>query len=120
MRKFNELTITDAVIDRMRDTPNPRLRQICSSLVRHAHDFVRDVRLTEAEWTFAIDFLTRTGKICDGNRQEFVLLSDTLGISMLVDAINHASRESAESTVLGPFYVQDPLEYRWDPTSMAT
>lgn len=112
MRNFNELTITEAVLDRVKDTPNPRVRQISESLIRHLHDFVRDVRLTEDEWAFAIDFLTRTGKICDGNRQEFILLSDTLGVSMLVDAINHHSGGSAtENTVLGPFYVQNPPEF---------
>lgn len=111
MRNFNELTITDAVIDRIKNTPDARLKQISTSLIRHLHDFVRDVRLTEAEWGYAIEFLTRTGKICDGNRQEFILLSDTLGVSMLVDAINHASPGSTESTVLGPFYVQNPPEY---------
>ena len=111
MRNFNEVTITNAVIDRIKNTPDARLKQISTSLVRHLHDFVRDVRLTEAEWGYAIDFLTRTGKICDGNRQEFILLSDTLGVSMLVDAINHTSPGTTESTVLGPFYVQNPPEY---------
>jgi hydroxyquinol 1,2-dioxygenase len=111
VRNFNAQTITDAVIDRIRDTPDPRFKEICTSLVRHLHDFVRDVRLTEAEWATAIDFLTRTGQICDGNRQEFILLSDTLGVSMLVDAINHGAGGVTETTVLGPFYVQDPPEY---------
>lgn len=111
MRNFNENTITDAVIDRISNTPNPRIKQISTSLVRHLHDFVRDVRLTEAEWAYAVEFLTRTGKICDDNRQEFILLSDTLGISMLVDAINHSSVTGTESTVLGPFYVQNPPDY---------
>lgn len=111
MRNFNENTITDAVLERIANTPDARLKQICESLVRHLHDFVRDVRLTDAEWSFAIDFLTRTGQKCDGNRQEFILLSDTLGISMLVDAINHGSGGGTETTVLGPFYVQNPPEY---------
>lgn len=111
MRNFNENTITDAVLDRIKNTSDPRLKQVFSSLVRHLHDFVRDVRLTDAEWTYAIDFLTRTGQKCDGNRQEFILLSDTLGVSMLVDAINHGTGGSTETTVLGPFYVQNPPEY---------
>ena len=82
-----------------------------SSLVQHLHDFVRDVEPTEAEWGQAIDFLTRTGKLCTDKRQEFILLSDTLGISMLVDAINHRfSKDATESTVMGPFYVQNPPE----------
>lgn len=111
MRNFNENTITDAVLDRIKNTSDPRLKQIFNSLVRHMHDFVRDVRLTDAEWAFAIDFLTRTGQKCDGNRQEFILLSDTLGVSMLVDAINHGTGGSTETTVLGPFYVQNPPEH---------
>lgn len=111
MRNFDERTITDAVIARIGNTPDARLKQISTALVRHLHDFVREVRLTEAEWACAIDFLTRTGKICDGNRQEFILLSDTLGVSMLVDAVNHASAAGTESTVLGPFYVQNPPEF---------
>jgi catechol 1,2-dioxygenase len=73
--------------------------------VRHLHDFVREVELTEAEWFEGIKFLTATGQKCDDQRQEFILLSDTLGISMLVDAINHRMPSGAtESTVLGPFY----------------
>jgi hydroxyquinol 1,2-dioxygenase len=79
--------------------------------VRHAHAFVRDVGLTEAEWFAAIRYLTATGQMCDDRRQEFILLSDVLGISMLVDAINHDKQAGeTESTVLGPFYVQDAPE----------
>src|SRR5438874_7074530 len=69
MRNFNESTITDAVIERIKDAPIARVKEISASLIRHLHDFLRDVRLTEAEWVYAIDFLTRTGKTCDGNRQ---------------------------------------------------
>ncbi|MEP7239382.1 MAG: intradiol ring-cleavage dioxygenase [Devosia sp.] len=106
---FNEHSITDAVLDRFAATPDPRLRRIMQSLVRHAHDFVRDVGLTEEEWLAAIMFLTRTGHMSDDRRQEFILLSDTLGISMLVDAINHRQPAGAtETTVLGPFYTQNP------------
>lgn len=109
MRNFNEQTITDAVIERFSSSADPRVRDVCTSLVKHLHDFVRDVRPSHDEWEQAIDFLTRTGKICDGNRQEFVLLSDTLGVSMLVDAVNNpAGGDITQSTVLGPFYVQDP------------
>jgi len=107
-RDFNELSITDAVIERFAGTPDARLKQILTSLVHHAHDFVRDVELTQEEWLAAIRFLTRTGHMCDDKRQEFILLSDTLGISMLVDAINHRQPAGAtETTVLGPFYVQN-------------
>lgn len=109
MRNFNEQTITDAVIQRFSSSTDPRVREVCTSLVKHLHDFVRDVRPSYDEWEQAVDFLTRTGKICDGNRQEFVLLSDTLGVSMLVDAVNNpAGGDITQSTVLGPFYVQDP------------
>jgi hydroxyquinol 1,2-dioxygenase len=111
MRDFDENNITAAVIDRYKNTPDPRLKKIMTSLVQHLHDFVRDVEPTEAEWGQAIDFLTRTGKLCTDKRQEFILLSDTLGVSMLVDAINHRfSKDATESTVMGPFYVQNPPE----------
>ena len=108
-RDFDEHSITDAVLERFAQAPDARLKQILQSLVRHAHDFVRDVELTQDEWFAAIMFLTRTGHMSDDKRQEFILLSDTLGISMLVDAINHRQPAGAtETTVLGPFYVQNP------------
>ena len=111
MRNFNENTITDAVLDRVSLAANPRIRQIGEAVARHLHNLVREIRPTQEEWKFAIDFLTATGHMSDGNRQEFILLSDTLGISMLVDAINHAARKGAtETTVLGPFYVDYPPE----------
>ena len=108
MRDFDEHNITDSVIERFGNTPDPRLKAVITSLVRHLHDFVRDVDLSFEEWRGAIDFLTRTGQMCSSTRQEFILLSDTLGISMLVDAINHRQRGGAtETTVLGPFFVAD-------------
>ena len=107
MRDANEHTITQAVLDRFSDTPDPRLKTVLLSLVRHLHDFARDVELTMEEWTYGIDYLTRTGHICSDTRQEFILLSDVLGLSMLVDAINHRQPEGAtETTVLGPFHVE--------------
>ncbi len=107
MRNFNEATITGAVLDRIKDTGNPRIKEISEALVRHLHAFMREVRPTQTEWEQGIDFLTRTGQMCDDKRQEFILLSDTLGVSMLVDAINHPVPEGAtETTVLGPFFVQ--------------
>ncbi len=106
MRDANEHTITDAVLDRFADTPDPRLKQIASSLVRHLHGFVRDVEPTFDEWQAAIGFLTRTGQMCSDTRQEFILLSDVLGVSMLVDAVNHRQPAgTTETTVLGPFHV---------------
>ncbi|WP_166362589.1 intradiol ring-cleavage dioxygenase [Pseudomonas akapageensis] len=87
---------------------NPRYQQIMQSLVRHLHAFVSEVELTEAEWWEGIRFLTETGHTCDGAvRQEFILLSDTLGVSMLVDAINHRfSANATDTTVFGPFYIE--------------
>src|ERR1700678_474941 len=112
MRDFDENNITAAVIDRYQNTPDPRLKKIMTSLVQHLHDFVRDVQPTEAEWSQTIDYLTRTGKLCTDKRQEFILLSDTLGVSMLVDAINHRKPGGAtENTVLGPFYVSGAHAY---------
>jgi len=106
MRDFNEFTSTAAVLERNANCRDERLRQIMTSLVNHLHAFVKEIEPTVEEWAFAIDFLTRTGQICDDKRQEFILLSDTLGVSMLVDAINHRRNSAAtESTVLGPFHV---------------
>lgn len=106
MRDANEHTITDAVLDKFADTPDPRLKTFVQALVRHLHGFVREVEPTFEEWQGAIDFLTHTGQICSDTRQEFILLSDVLGISMLVDAINHRQPAGAtETTVLGPFHV---------------
>jgi hydroxyquinol 1,2-dioxygenase len=111
VRDFDENNITDAVIDRFNGTPNPRLKTILNSLVRHLHDFVRETDLTFDEWVYGINFLTRTGQMCSDSRQEFILLSDTLGISMLVDAVNHHVPQGATATtVLGPFYVENPPE----------
>ena len=111
MDEFNELSLTDAVIERLRATPDPRLQEVMISAVRHLHDFVRDVRPTFDEWLAAIRFLTRVGQISDLTRQEFILLSDIFGVSMLVDAINHPpSSKVTDTTVLGPFYSEQPPE----------
>jgi hydroxyquinol 1,2-dioxygenase len=111
MRDFNDDNITEAVIAQFGAAPDPRLKRIMTSLVRHLHDFVRDVEPSFEEWSCAIDYLTRTGQACTDKRQEFILLSDTLGVSMLVDAVNHRMPEGAtETTVLGPFYVDNPPE----------
>ncbi len=93
-------------MDSFADTQDPRLRELLSSLVRHLHAFVRDTEPTIGEWQRAIEFLTATGQKCDDERQEFILLSDVLGVSMLVETINNRKTEGAtESTVLGPFHV---------------
>jgi catechol 1,2-dioxygenase len=97
--------ITEEVVRRFDVTTDARLREIMQSLVTHLHAFAREVRLTDKEWIAGIEFLTATGKKCSDNRQEFILLSDTLGLSILVDKINHQIPGSAtETTVLGPFY----------------
>ena len=107
----NENTLTDAVLARMGPCANERFKTIMTSLVRHLHGFVREVELTETEWREAIGFLTATGQMCDDKRQEFILLSDTLGVSMLVDAINHRYPAGAtETTVFGPFFVEGASE----------
>ena len=103
---FSEERSAEVVAASFAGTPDPRLRQVLTSLVRHVHDFVKDVELTEEEWGAAIDFLTRTGQMSDAVRQEFILLSDVLGVSMLVETINHRTGgTSTESTVLGPFHM---------------
>lgn len=103
---FTEENSAQVVNDRMGAEINPRLKQVMGALVEHLHAFVKEVQLTPAEWEFAIHFLTRTGQISSAERQEFILLSDALGLSMLVDAVSHRKPEGAtESTVFGPFYV---------------
>ncbi len=112
MRNFNESNITEAVLEKVRQAKVDRVRQVGESLVRHLHAFVREIEPTQTEWGGAIEFLTRTGQTCTETRQEFILLSDVLGVSMLVDAINHRLPGNAtETTVLGPFYVQAAPEH---------
>ena len=112
MRQFNEDTLTDAVIARLKDARNPRFRQVMTSLVKHLHAFARDIELTEEEWFEAIKFLTATGQKCDDKRQEFILLSDVLGLSMMVVALNHKTAPGAtEATVLGPFFAHGAPEF---------
>ncbi len=106
MRNLTEENLTEAVLKKLEGATDARFKQVMTSLVKHLHGFVREVQLSEAEWFTAIQFLTATGQKCDDKRQEFILLSDTLGVSMLVDAINHRNPSGAtESTVQGPFYV---------------
>jgi hydroxyquinol 1,2-dioxygenase len=108
MPYVTEANLTDVALERWKDIPDPRLRQIMQSLIKHLHAFVRDIEPTQAEWATAIDWLTRTGKLSSDKRQEFILASDVLGVSMLVDAINHRQPSGATpSTVEGPFHVPD-------------
>lgn len=105
-RYFSEDASAEVVNARMGAETDPRLRQIMHALVTHLHDFIKEVEPTTKEWEAAIDFLTRTGQMCSDTRQEFILLSDVLGVSMLVDAINHRRPSGAtENTVFGPFHV---------------
>jgi len=104
-RNKTEDDITTEVLARFSATPDPRLRQIMLSLINHLHAFVKEVQLTEAEWFQAIEILTEAGKMCSDKRQEFILFSDTLGVSMVVDLLDHRKPDGAtESTVFGPFH----------------
>lgn len=109
MQDFDEHTITDAVVRQFDGAVDARTGEISAALVRHLHAFIREVRPTEQEWTAGIAFLTATGQMCSDTRQEFILLSDSIGVSTLVDAINHpVSGNITETTVFGPFYVPAP------------
>ena len=111
MSDYNEQTLMEAVIKRVAGAPDPRLRQIMTSLVTHLHGFVHEVRPTSEEWLAGIQFLTAVGQKCDDKRQEFVLLSDSLGVSMLVDLLNHGKVGNAtESDLLGPAFVEGAPE----------
>ncbi|MRV70464.1 6-chlorohydroxyquinol-1,2-dioxygenase [Duganella sp. FT92W] len=106
-----EHRLTAAVIEQLGQCPDRRLQQISGALIRHLHDFIREVELQPEEWLGAIRFLTRTGQACDDKRQEFVLLSDLLGASMLVDQMaNRKPAGATASSVLGPFYVEGAPE----------
>ena len=105
-RYFTEENSAETVISRLESCPDPRFRQVMESAVRHLHAFVKEVEPSIEEWRQAIDFLTATGQMCDDRRQEWILLSDTLGVSMLLETINHRARDGrTEATVLGPFHV---------------
>jgi hydroxyquinol 1,2-dioxygenase len=106
MKTLTESNLTAAVLARLRNASDARMKEVMTSLIRHAHSFVREVGLTPEEWKTGIDFLTAVGHITDDKRQEFILLSDTLGVSAMVDLVHH-SRQSArgtDSSLLGPFY----------------
>ncbi len=106
---FEEETSADVVIARMGPQTDPRMAQVMQSAIRHLHAFTKEVRPSHEEWLTAIQFLTATGHKSTDWRQEFILLSDILGVSMLVDTINHGHGDGAtEHTILGPFYVENP------------
>lgn len=111
MRNMTEHNLTDVVLARLQECSNPRLKEVMTSVIKHMHAVVREVEPTPEEWFNAIQFLTQTGQKCDNERQEYILLSDTLGVSMLMDAINNRKPAGAtESSVLGPFYVEGAPE----------
>ena len=112
IESMTEDGLTAEVVNRLGATPDPRLREIMQAAVRHLHEFAKEVRLTNEEWWAGIQFLTATGQMCDEVRQEFILLSDTLGFSSLIDIINHSHVEDmvTENTILGPFYVPNSPE----------
>ena len=97
-------TVTGKVVRSFAGTPDARLRHCLEVLTRHLHDAVRELEPTLVEWRAAIDFLTRTGQACDDTRQEYVLLSDALGVSSLVESLNQRAPGATEATVLGPFH----------------
>ncbi|AWM27520.1 intradiol ring-cleavage dioxygenase [Sinorhizobium fredii] len=104
---FSEESSVETVNARMSGEVSPRLAEVMACLVKHLHAFAKEIHLTQAEWETGIDFLTKTGQICSDERQEFILLSDVLGFSMLVDAINNRRPAGAtENTVFGPFHVE--------------
>ena len=107
MRSTAEQTLTRDALRRLTGMKNARMKAVSAAMIRHLHEFVREIRPSQSEWSRAIQFLTETGHMSGGNRQEFILLSDVLGVSMLVDAVRHGSQRGVtESTVLGPFHVK--------------
>jgi len=106
MEDFDQFSVTEAVIAQMANTPDARLREIMESAVRHMHAFARDVNLTPSEWLMGIKFMTDVGKACTPFRQEFVLLSDVLGLSSLVNVLHDGTRmeSGTDTSLLGPFY----------------
>jgi hydroxyquinol 1,2-dioxygenase len=107
----SEENITDLAVERWGTARDPRTAEVLTALVRHLHDFAREVRLTEAEWMAAMQWLTRVGQISNEKREEFILASDVLGLSMLVVQMNHRFDPAATpATVLGPFHIEGSPE----------
>ena len=106
MREFTSQTITDAVVEQMATTPDPRMKEIMEGAVRHLHAFAREVNLTPAEWLKGIEFMTKVGQKCTAERQEYILLSDTLGLSTLVNTLHDktAVEAATHTSLLGPFF----------------
>ena len=106
MREYTPENITDAVLEQMSTTPDPRMKEIMEAAVKHLHAFARDVKLTPAEWIKGIEFMTKVGQMCSPARQEFILLSDTVGLSALVNIMHDKTKmeEATGASLLGPFF----------------
>ena len=112
MQLVTEDNITDLAVERWATAKDPRLAELMTAFVRHLHDFAREVRLTEAEWMAAMQWLTATGQISNEKREEFILASDVLGLSMLVVQMNHRlDPQATPATVLGPFHIDGSPEF---------
>jgi catechol 1,2-dioxygenase/hydroxyquinol 1,2-dioxygenase len=113
MREYTPENITDAVIDQMSTTPDPRMKEIMESAVRHLHAFAREVKLTPAEWIKGIEFMTKVGQMCTPARQEFILLSDTVGLSALVNIMHDKTKmeEATGASLLGPFFRENTPQF---------
>jgi hydroxyquinol 1,2-dioxygenase len=113
MLNLDQNTITEEALRRLEGCTDPRFKQIMTSLTKHLHEFAREVKLTEAEWMQGIEFMTAVGQKCDDKRQEMILLSDTLGLSMLVVALNHQKPPGCtEATVFGPFHTDKAADFK--------
>ena len=113
MREYTPENITDAVIEQMSTTPDPRMKEIMDSAVRHLHAFARDVNLTPAEWIKGIEFMTKVGQMCTPARQEFILFSDTMGLSALVNIMHDKTKmeEATGASLLGPFFRENTPQF---------
>jgi hydroxyquinol 1,2-dioxygenase len=113
MREYTPENITDAVLDQMATTPDPRLKEIMDCAVRHLHAFAREVNLTPAEWIKGIEFMTKVGQMCTPARQEFILLSDTVGLSALVNIMHDKTKmeEATSASLLGPFFRENTPKF---------
>ena len=122
MLAIDEKTITDAALAQMSTTRDPRLKEIMACLVKHLHAFAREIDLTPEEWIEGIKFLTAVGQTCTPYRQEFILLSDTLGLSSLVNALHdkRATEAGTKTSLLGPFYRQDSPQRKLGESIMSS
>ena len=114
MRNLDQNTITDSALERIANCGDARLKEVMTALIRHVHEFAREVNLTPQEWMKGIEFLTQVGHITDDKRQEFILLSDTLGLSALVDILANRGKspDATESSLLGPFFREGAPEMK--------